>query len=588
MMMKEEEEKEEEKNGFFLLVSFPSIRTSTVPCLTFIMFIYHLLEKRELIVAFHIEAHTVVLEMELTNTNTNEEGDPVVDPEHVQTQRLVGSVSSSLEELKKTSMAKDSSEAFAAYGSIFGVLFCIVIAVAGKIHWGDEAQLCLVPAEVPFQDYTTPLINYSDYPNPRCASLTKNGGRFDEDQGATWYFWMLPESQRDLLASQTTAWILYAAHQLSVWATIFVAQKEYNSNGGFLAEGINKEQGPKYTKGIRRINKIAMGTNLLFWVLHLLHTHIWYDALAPSVHEMSSQGSVILMLVIVLMMEGPKRGLFVGNPGYVWSLEAVEVAKRYHGYVFSWAVIYTFWYHPMESYLGHLFGFFHVFIVMLQGSLIYTTAHVNRYWRMVCEAWVFLHGMVISMQTLSSNSWPMFTFGFGAIFALTQLPGLPCLQNKHLLVRCIPAIIYAIVYVSVYVSVVQWTKPYVIVFIPMAEYLGAIFLNVAMYGLIRCMRATSLWKKRSQTAGLAVVLSFTVITIIFSIMAQVLDRSGGNGALVVYIPMCTLMPLIMFGVRLAIPFEKEKLQKGNIIDPGIEDNPPRIPSTGWTKCCERL
>ena len=90
-----------------------------------------------------------------------------------------------------------------------------------------------------------------------------------------------------------------------------------------------------------------------------------------------------------------------------------------------------------------------------------------------------------------------------------------------------------------------------------------------------------------------VLLSFTNefrihTDIIFSIMAQVLDRSGGNGALVVYIPMCTLMPLIMFGVRLAIPFEKEKLQKGNIIDPGIEDNPPRIPSTGWTKCCERL
>ena len=32
-----------------------------------------------------------------------------------------------------------------------------------------------------------------------------------------------------------------------------------------------------------------------------------------------------------------------------WNLEAVDVAKRYHGYVFSWAVIYTFWYHPMEG-----------------------------------------------------------------------------------------------------------------------------------------------------------------------------------------------------------------------------------------------
>ena len=31
---------------------------------------------------------------------------------------------------------------------------------------------------------------------------------------------------------------------------------------------------------------------------------------------------------------------------------------------------------------------------MLQGSLMYTTVHLNRYWRMICEAWVFLHGTV--------------------------------------------------------------------------------------------------------------------------------------------------------------------------------------------------
>ena len=35
-------------------------------------------------------------------------------------------------------------------------------------------------------------------------------------------------------------------------------------------------------------------------------------------------------------------------------------------------------YHPMESYLGHIFGFFHVWLVMLQGALMYTTAHTNR------------------------------------------------------------------------------------------------------------------------------------------------------------------------------------------------------------------
>ncbi len=305
-------------------------------------------------------------------------------------------------------------------------------------------------------------------------------------------FWQLPEATRNLPLSQTTAWLLYSGHQLTVWWTIFVAQREYHTHGGFITDGVNSASGPKFTVGIRWINKLALGANGFFWVMHLVHTHaLGYDALASTAHEMSSQGSVILMLIIILMMEGPKRGLFFGRASFCWNIEAVAVAKRYHGYVFSWAVIYTFWYHPMEGYFGHLFGFFHVWLIMLQGSLMYTTAHLNRYWRMVCEAWVFIHGMVISMQTLSSDSWPMFTFGFGAIFALTQVPGLPCLQDRHWALRVVPLIVFIIAYVVTYVSVTKWTKPHVVVFIPMAEYMGAMALNFAMWLVLRCLKRGS-------------------------------------------------------------------------------------------------
>ena len=88
-----------------------------------------------------------------------------------------------------------------------------------------------------------------------------------------WYFWQLPEGTRQLLASQTTAWLLYALHQLSVWMTIFYAQKEYNANGGFVESGINRALGPKYTRNLRRINYIALGLNALFHVLHVIHSH---------------------------------------------------------------------------------------------------------------------------------------------------------------------------------------------------------------------------------------------------------------------------------------------------------------------------
>ena len=66
----------------------------------------------------------------------------------------------------------------------------------------------------------------------------------------------------------------------------------------------------------------------------------------------------------------------------------------------------------------------------------------------------------------------MFTFGFGAIFVLTQLPGLPCLKRKHIGIRLIPLIIFIINYVSVYVTVEKFTKPYVVLFIQWLNILG--------------------------------------------------------------------------------------------------------------------
>ena len=74
------------------------------------------------------------------------------------------------------------------------------------------------------------------------------------------------------------------------------------------------------------------------------------------------------------------------------------VVHFFSGYMFSWAVIFTFWYHPMEPTMGHLFGFMHTWMVMLQGSLMFTTAHLNYYWRLACESWVFIHATVIAMQ----------------------------------------------------------------------------------------------------------------------------------------------------------------------------------------------
>jgi hypothetical protein len=120
-------------------------------------------------------------------------------------------------------------------------------------------------------------------------------------QGPSWYFWKL--SARSLPA-ELSVWGLYAAHQLSLGGIIWYAQTHVK----------------KYTTGLHTINKVALGVNAFFIVLHLVQTHLWYDGLAQDVSVYSSQGSVIVLLLWVLLMENNRRG-----PGHLWELTAIPL-----------------------------------------------------------------------------------------------------------------------------------------------------------------------------------------------------------------------------------------------------------------------
>jgi hypothetical protein len=122
-------------------------------------------------------------------------------------------------------------------------------------------------------------------------------------------------------------------------------------------------------------------------------------------------------------MENRRRGLFWGRKIPIPE-ETTGFIRKYHGYVFSWAVVYTFWYHPMESTSGHLIGFFYMFLLMLQGSLFFTRIHTNRWWRLVQEAMVLLHSTLVALMQ-GNGMWPMFFFGFAGLFILTQMHGVP-------------------------------------------------------------------------------------------------------------------------------------------------------------------
>lgn len=223
------------------------------------------------------------------------------------------------------------------------------------------------------------------------------------DKGATWYYWQLPAPT---LWSQVTAWGGYILHQLFMWGTIFYAQRRQL----------------RYTSGLHRINVYALLGNALFIVLHFIQTQLWYDGLAQNVPLASSEVSVILLLVMVLLMENRRRGLFFGKKVPI-SKEIIDFCRHYHGYLFAWALVYTFWFHPMVATSGHLVGFFYMFLLLLQGSLFYTRIHTNRWWNIILELLVLVHAAMVIYMLRADAVWA-FVLGFFGVFLITQMHGL--------------------------------------------------------------------------------------------------------------------------------------------------------------------
>ena len=275
------------------------------------------------------------------------------------------------------------------------------------------------------------------------------------DTGAAWYYWRLA---LPTFWSHATAWGFYLAHQLTIWGLIFYAQTRVK----------------RYTTGLHPVNIAALAANAIFILLHFAQTHIWYDGLAQDVSIFSSQGSVIIMLVWILLMENSRRGLFFGKKAPI-SKEIVRFARTYHGYIFAWATIFTFWYHPMENTSAHLIGFVYMFLLMLQGSLFFTRAHLNRWWTVTLEVMVLVHGTLVAVMQ-GNGIWPMFAFGFAGIFVITQMNGLGLSFKTKAFI--LAAFIASTLWVY---SGRGWIKLNEIIRIPLIEYL-AVFLLAGLIG----------------------------------------------------------------------------------------------------------
>ena len=220
---------------------------------------------------------------------------------------------------------------------------------------------------------------------------------------AFYYPWQLTEPNA---MARLTAWAGYILHNLIAWGLIYFAQREH----------------PKFGNQLRWFNWGMIATHLIFVILHIVQSQLFYDGLAQDVPEVTAQGSVALMLIIIILFETPRRGLIFGKK-FKFKEGFVQIARKYHGYLFAWATIYTFWYHPTEGTWGHLMGFLYMFMLFVQSALIFNRAHLNRWWTFTLEVFVVIHGTVVAV--LQGNGlWPMFAFGFGAMIILTQMYGL--------------------------------------------------------------------------------------------------------------------------------------------------------------------
>ena len=268
------------------------------------------------------------------------------------------------------------------------------------------------------------------------------------------YPWRLVEPNT---ISQITAWAGYVLHNLYVWIVLSLARNEK----------------PRFSADFRWFNWAMLLGNGLFIGLHILQTQLYYDALARDVHEATAQGSVALMLMVILVIEAPRRGLLLGQVRLDRRL--IDVLRRYHGYLFSWAIIYTFWYHPTVSTQGHLIGFFYMFMLLWQSVLVFNRSHKNRWWTLTLEIMVLPHAVLVAL-TQPSNAWRMFGFGFATIFILTQMHGL----GWSRLTRSLFGGIFILFLLMAYVIFGDITKIHEVARIPIAEFAVAGLI----YGLL--------------------------------------------------------------------------------------------------------
>jgi hypothetical protein len=120
-------------------------------------------------------------------------------------------------------------------------------------------------------------------------------------------------------------------------------------------------------------------------------------------------------------------------------------------YIISWALIYTFWFHPMGTDPQLLTGFFFMFLLFTQMALAYTKVHLDLRWIVVLQSWVAIHALFVAFYNTiffgNTDMWPMFFSGFAFMFVFTYMYALNVKRNVKLLVTAAYILLVAFIYI---------------------------------------------------------------------------------------------------------------------------------------------
>lgn len=262
------------------------------------------------------------------------------------------------------------------------------------------------------------------------------------DTGASHYYWKLPA--RNSL-NMIIVWLLFG---LQFIGNVILIRKRQG------------EETREFTLG----NIKLLLFNLLFIGLHFLQSIIGYDGLAQDVPVFSSQYSVILVLVVIILIQIPRRGIIFGKKLKL-DKSSMNILYAIHGFIFTFSIVYTFWFHPTVNTIGHLFGFFYMFLLFIQIGFLKTKIHTNPKWIVCLEVLVAFHGASVAYFVQNSTIWAMFLFGFGFMFFATQIYGL----TKNKVVIHISQLAFVIAVLGYY-GITGITNIHQVLWIPIIEY----------------------------------------------------------------------------------------------------------------------